>query len=100
MGSNSIQQTELSKIRHFVNFITLKSVYHAIIESHLNLSLAVWAKNASSIERVLVLKKKSLRILNFLKRNAHKSNLFQKLDVLIKFPDKVTPYFNQSLPKT
>ena len=26
----------LSKIRHFVNFNTLKSIYHAILESHLN----------------------------------------------------------------
>ena len=35
----------LSKIRHFVNFITLKSIYHAILESRLNYSLTVWAQN-------------------------------------------------------
>ena len=97
----------LSKIRHFVNFNTLKSIYHAILESHLNYSLTVWAQNANSIKRLLVLQKKSLRIMHFLKRNAHTSNLFKNLNIL-KLPDKVSlencilicKYFNQSLPKS
>ena len=50
----------LSKIRHFVNFNTLKSIYHAILESHLNCLLPVWAQNANWIIRLLVLQKKSL----------------------------------------
>ena len=97
----------LSKIRHFVNFNTLKSIYHAILESHLNYSLTVWAQNANSIKRLLVLQKKSLRIMHFLKRNAHTSNLFKNLNIL-KLPDKVSlencilicKYFNQFLPKS
>ena len=97
----------LSKIRNFVNFNILKSIYHAILESHLNYSLTVWAQNANSIKRLLVLQKKSLRIMHFLKRNAHTSNLFKNLNIL-KLPDKVSlencilicKYFNQSLPKS
>ena len=45
----------LSKIRYFVNFNTLKSIYHAIFKSHLNYLLPVWAHNANSYKRLLVL---------------------------------------------
>ena len=79
----------LSKITHFVNFNTLKSIYHAILESHLNYSLTVWAQNANSIKRLLVSQKKSIRIMHFLKRNSHTSNLFKNLNIS-KFPDKVS----------
>ena len=67
----------LSRIRHFVNFNTRKSIYHAVFESHLNYSLTVWPQHAKSIKRRLVLQKKSLRIMNLLKRNTHTSNLFK-----------------------
>ena len=35
----------------------------------------------------------------FLERNIHSPNLFKNLNVL-KLPDKVAKYINQSLPKT
>ena len=60
----------LSKIRHFVNFDTLKSIYHAILEPYLNYSLTVWVQNANLIKKLLFLQKKPLRIMHFLKRNA------------------------------
>ena len=96
----------LSKIKHFVNFNTLKSLFHAIFESRVNYSLPVWALNANALKD-LVLQKKSLRIMYFLKRNPHTSNHFKNLNVL-KLPDKVTlencilicKCFNQSLSKT
>ena len=98
----------LSKIRHFLNFNTLKSICcHAILESHLNYLLTVWAQNANSNKRLLVLQRKSLRIMHFLKRNAHASNPFKDINIL-KLPDKVSlencvlicKYFNKFLPKT
>ena len=63
--------------------------------------------NAKSIKRLLVLVKKSLRLMHLLNRNVHISNSFQKLNTL-KLPIKVTfencilicKYFNQALPKT
>ena len=80
----------LPKTRHFfVNFNSLKSIYYAILESHLNYSLTVWAQNANSIKRLLVSQKKSLRIMHFLKRNSHTSNLFKNLNIS-KFPDEVS----------
>ena len=97
----------LPKIRQFFNCNILKSIYHAILESHLKYSVTVWAQNANSIKRLLIVQRKSLRIIHFLKRNAHKSNLFKNLNIL-KLPDKVSlddcilicKYFNQSLPKS
>ena len=96
----------LPKRRYFVNFDTLTLIHHAIPESHLNYSSTVSAQHANSIERLLVLQKKSLQIMHFLKRNAHISNLFKNLNIL-KFPDKVflqnridiCKCFNQSLTK-
>ena len=66
----------LSKKINFVNFNTLKSVYHVILESYVNYSLTIWAQNANLIKRLLVLQTKSLRIMHSLKRNAHTSNFF------------------------
>ena len=57
--------TMLTKIRHFVNFKTLKSIYHTIFESHLNYFLLVWVLNANSTKRLPALQKKSLRIAFF-----------------------------------
>ena len=38
----------LSQIRYFVNFNTLKSIYHGIFESHLHYLLLVWTQNTNS----------------------------------------------------
>ena len=97
----------LYKVIHVVNFNTFKSIYHAILESHLNYSFKVWAQNANSIKRLLVLQKKSLRIMHFLKINVHTSDIFKNLNIL-KLPDKfplencilILKYFNQSLPES
>ena len=50
----------LSKILLFVKFNTLKSIYHAILESDLNYLLIVSTQNANLIKRLSVLQKKSL----------------------------------------
>ena len=60
-----------------------------IIESQLNYSLPVWAQNANSIKRLLVLQNKSLRILHFFKRSVHTSNIFKNFNIL-KLHDKVS----------
>ena len=94
----------LSKLRHFIDRKTLKSIYHAIFEPHLCYSSLVWAKNTNSFKRLFVLQKKSLRIIYFLNHNAHTSPLFRDLNIL-KFPDKIAlenclfinKYFNKCL---
>ena len=72
----------LSKVRHIMSFNALKAIYHAMFESHLNYLLLVWAQNANSIKRLLVLQKKFLRIMYLLKRNAQRSSLSIELNVL------------------
>ena len=97
----------LSKVRHFVNFCTIKSIYDAIFEFHSTYSSTVWTQNAKSIKKLLILRMKSLGIIHFLKRSTHKSNFFRYLNIM-KLPDKVSlekcilicKYFNQSLLKS
>ena len=56
----------LSKLSHFIDCKTVKSIYHAIFEPHLHSSSLVWAKNSNSIKRLFVLQKKSLPIISLL----------------------------------
>ena len=78
----------LSKVRYFVHKKTLKSIYHAIFESHLFYSCLVWAQNINSIKRLYILQKKSLRLMYFLNCNVHTTPLFKDLNIL-NFPDKI-----------
>ena len=95
----------LSKLRHFIERKTLKSIYHAMSEPHLYYSSLVWAQNSNSIKRLLILQMKSLRIIYFLNHNAHTSPLFRDFNIL-KLLDKIAPenclflnkYFNKCLP--
>ena len=48
----------LSKIRHHVGIKTLRSIYHAIFESHLSYASLAWAQNSSSVKRLNILQKK------------------------------------------
>ena len=45
----------LSKVRHFVHKKTLKSIYHAIFESHLLCSCLAWAQNINSTKKLYIL---------------------------------------------
>ena len=95
----------LSKLRHFIDRKTLKSIYHTIFEPHLHYSSLVWPQNLNSVKRLFVLQKKFLRIIYFLNHNAHTSPLFRDLNVL-NLPDKIAlenclfinKYFNKCLP--
>ena len=79
----------LFKIRNFVNSSILRTIYFAIFESHLNYCCLVWSQNCNAINRLVILQKKALRIINFQPRNSHSSPLFKK-SFILKFSDKVT----------
>ena len=49
----------LSKLRHFMDRKTLKSIYFAIFEPSFYNSSLVWAQNSNSSKRIFVLQKKS-----------------------------------------
>ena len=77
----------LFKIRKFVDDKILTSIYFAIFESNLNYCSLVWVQNYV-INRLVILQKKALRIMNYQPRNSHTSPLFRKAAVL-KFKDKI-----------
>ena len=66
----------LYKVRDFVNTNILKSIYYALFESHFNYACIIWGLNISTINRLCILKKKALRIINFKEHSAHSSPLF------------------------
>ena len=90
-GNNRFQNKAnplLSKPRHFTDRKTVKSIYHATFKPHLYYSSLVWPQNSNSIKRLLVLQKKSLRIIYFQNYIAHTSPLFRESSTL-KLPEKI-----------
>ena len=78
----------LYKVKDFLNVNILKSIYCALFESHINYACIIWGQNISTINRIYILQKKALRIINFKERNAHSSPLFH-YSKIIKIADKV-----------
>ena len=61
----------LCKMRKYVNPKILKSIYFAIFDSYLSYCCLVWAQNFNTIQRIVILQKKTIRIINFQPRNFH-----------------------------
>ena len=66
----------------------LRSIYFAIFDSYLFYCCLVWAQNFGTIQRIVILQKKAIRIINFQLRNFHTSPLFEQNSIL-KFQDKI-----------
>ena len=66
----------------------LRSIYFAIFDSYLSYCCLVWAQNCSTIQQIIILQKKTIRIINFQPRNFHTSPLFKQNSIL-KFQDKI-----------
>ena len=79
----------LLKIRNYVNMKTLRNIYYAIFESHLTYSCIVWARNINTVNRLIILQKKPLHIMNFKDQVFHSSPLFSENNIL-KCTDKIT----------
>ena len=76
------------KMRKHISLKILRSIYFAIFYSYLSYFCLVWAQNFSTIQRILILQKKAVRIMNFQPRNFNSSPLFKQNSIL-KFQDKV-----------
>ena len=95
----------LYQVRDFVNANILKSTYYALFETHINYACIIWGQNISTINRLYILQKKALRIINFKEGNAPSSPLFHYSKV-IRTVDKVkivnclfiNKYTNNKLP--
>ena len=80
----------LSKIRHFVDYKTLKNIYYALFQSHLIYGLQIWVtcnkKISDSVQRI---QNKALRIINFKQHTDSCFPLYLNSKIL-KFPDYAT----------
>ena len=95
----------LFKIRNSVNVSTLKTIYYAIFDSHINYANVIWVQNFNAVNRAFILQKKALRIIGFHHTDCHLSPLLKKHN-LLKFEDKIQlpnvllacKYFKNILP--
>ena len=75
-------------MRKYASLKILRSIYFAIFDSYLSYCCLVWAQNFSTIQQILILQKKAVRIINFQPKNFHTSPLFKQKSIL-KFQDKI-----------
>ena len=78
----------LFKMRKYISLKIFRSIYFAIFDSYLSYCCLVWAQNCSTIQQIIILQKKAIRIINFQPRNFHTSPLFKQNSIL-KFQDKI-----------
>ena len=79
----------LLKIRNYVKTKTLRNIYFSIFDSHLNNFYIVWAANINAVNRLIILPKKPLRIMNIKDQLFHSFPHFSENNIL-KFSDKIT----------
>ena len=75
----------LFKMRKYVSCKILRTIY---FDSYLSNCCLVWAQNCCTIQQIVILQKKTIRIINFQPRNSHTSHLFKQRSIL-KFQDKI-----------
>ena len=71
----------LNKVKNFLPYSTLNTLYAAIVQSHINYGLIIWG-NSTSINQLIKLQKKSIRIINNKPYNYHTEPLFKKSNIL------------------
>ena len=69
----------LFKIKNFVNSCILRTICFAIFESHHNYCCLVCSQNHNAINRLVIIPKKALRIINFQPHNSDSGPLFKKI---------------------
>ena len=69
--------------------IYLRNIYCAIFDSRLTYSCIGWAQNIHTVNKLIILQKKALRLMNFKNQFFHSSPLFSENNIL-KFIDKIT----------
>ena len=75
-------------MRKYVSLKILRSIYFAIFDSYLSYCCLVWTQNCSTIQWIVILQNKAVRIINLQLRNAHTSLLFKE-NFILKFQDKI-----------
>ena len=78
----------LHKVRDFVDAGILKSIYHALLDSHIHYACIIWGQNMCTINQLFILQKKALRLTQFKEHNVHSALLFFKSKI-VKLPDQI-----------
>ncbi len=78
----------LCKIRHYVNFQTLKMIYFGIFSSILMYGSQIWGQQNDIAKRFQIIQNKALRIINFQPPRTSATPLFKKCEIL-KLTDHV-----------
>ena len=86
----------LFKMRPYVSYKILRSIYFVIFDSYLSYCCLVSGQNCSTIQGILILQKKNIRIINFHPWNFHTCPLFKQNSIL-KSQDKLIIYHRQFL---
>lgn len=71
----------LNKVKHFLPVSALRSLYFALIHSHFNYGIITWG-NSRSINRLLLLQKRAMRIIANTRYRAHTDPIFKSLKIL------------------
>ena len=79
----------LCKIRHYVNSITLRSIYYGIFSSLMTYGSQIWGQFQNKyVNRILKLQDKAVRIINFVSSYESRNPLYLKTNIL-KFSDHI-----------
>ena len=89
--SNKLSRANgIIKLRHHAPKSAVLSVYYALFYSHMVYACSVWSLTSKgNLDRITILQKKCVRLMNFSQYNSHTPPLFIK-DKLITFPDIIT----------
>ena len=72
----------LCKVRHFVNFATLKMVYYGIFASILNYGSLIWGQHSRIVGRLQTIQNKAIRYMNFKPKRTPALPLFKESGIL------------------
>ena len=64
----------LFKIRNFVNASTVKTIYYAIFDSHINYANVIWAQNFNPVNRVSILQTSTDKLF----KHSFRTNIYGK----------------------
>ena len=68
----AIKLNRANAILPIIKNITPKTIYFAIFDSHINYGNLIWGQNLHSLNTIIILQKKTLRIMNFQSRDSLK----------------------------
>ena len=73
----------IARLRHCIPFSTLQNLYRSLIFPYLSYGLVVWGQAAKThLEKLLILQKRAVRLMNFANYSDHAIPLFFSSDIL------------------